>query len=150
MRDDYELETPEVPISNENTEIIEVNKTNEPSEADLQQSNNISNVTSILKIPKADMYDMDLEEPVTNTVSIFAAARDFKQKQIAQNHQEKPRKSVRFLNATPKGSGEGADGKIMKCSTTLPGRLCAKHCVLFFLYLAGIMVCLIGPLNWPA
>ena len=62
------------------------------------------------------MYDMDLEEPVTNTMSIFAAARDFKQKQIAQN-QEKPRKSVRFLNATPKGSGESADGKNMKCST---------------------------------
>ena len=116
LRDDYELETPEVPISsNENTGTIEVDKINEPSEPDLQKCS-ISNVTSILKMPKPDMYDMDLEEPVTNTMSIFAAARDFKQKQIAQN-QEKPRKSVRFLNATPKGSGESADGKNMKCST---------------------------------
>merc|ERR1711908_181154 len=65
-------------------------------------------VTSILKPPKDTRCDMDLEEEDLNTISIFSAAKSFKQQQNNLN-QEKSQKSVRFLNATPKLKGKNED-----------------------------------------
>ena len=78
-RIDCDLETPDLPpLSTENSENI---------------------TKSILKPPKPPQNEteMDLEEENLNTMSIFAAARHFRD----GNLQEKNKKSVTFLNATP-------------------------------------------------
>ena len=109
-RIDYELETPEVPTSNENTGILEISDDSTKAISDSRTENlKKSGVTSILKPPKDTKCDMDLEEEDLTTISIFSAARDFKQQQNNHN-QAKSQKSVRFLNATPK-SKEYDDGK---------------------------------------
>ena len=105
-RVDYELETPDFPLSTENTGLVESLEPDTKSE-----KSTISQVTSILKSSKVASNDMDLEEEDEdmNTMSIFAAARDFKLKQI-ENQARK--KSVRFLNATPKSKTD-SDGKFL-------------------------------------
>ena len=109
-RIDYELETPEVPTSNENTGILEISDDLRKAISESGTENlKKSGVTSILKPPKDTKCDMDIEEEDLTTISIFSAARDFKQQQSNLN-QAKSQKSVRFLNATPKSKGDN-DGK---------------------------------------
>ena len=99
------METPDFPLSTENTGLVESLEPDTKSE-----KSTISQVTSILKSSKVASNDMDLEEDEDmNTMSIFAAARDFKLKQI-ENQARK--KSVRFLNATPKSKID-SDGKFL-------------------------------------
>ena len=100
------METPDFPLSTENTGLVESLEPDTKSE-----KSTISQVTSILKSSKGASNDMDLEEEDEdmNTMSIFAAARDFKLKQM-ENQARK--KSVRFLNATPKSKTD-SDGKFL-------------------------------------
>ena len=100
------METPDFPLSTENTGLVESLEPDTKSE-----KSTIGQVTSILKSSKVASNDMDLEEEDEdmNTMSIFAAARDFKLKQI-ENQARK--KSVRFLNATPKSKTD-SDGKFV-------------------------------------